>query len=110
MNAIATGSSLQKTGGCDGCDDAGGASEQQLTAGDGYVEFTVGEMGTFWIAGLSHGNDSTFVNDIDFAFRFNGSGYADVLEGGTYQMGGDTTYAAGDVNRRSRDVMGRPIT
>jgi hypothetical protein len=99
MNATATGSSLQKTAGCDGCDDAGGASQQLLMSGDGYIEFTVGEVGTLWVAGLSRGNDSTYIGDIDFAFRFNGAGYADVLEGGAYQAGGDTPYTAGDVFR-----------
>ena len=51
-----------------------------------------------WMAGLSHGNDDTTYADIDFGFRFNGGGYADVLESGIY-AGGDTTYAAGDVFR-----------
>jgi len=98
VNATATGSTLQKNAGCDGCDDAGGSSEQSLSA-DGFVEFTVGEIGTFWVAGLNHGDETTFINDIDFAFRFNGSGYADVLESGAYQLGGDTTYTVGDVFR-----------
>src|SRR6476646_2446205 len=53
-----------------------------------------------WMAGLSHGNDDTTYADIDFGFRFNGGGYADVLENGIY-AGGDTTYAAGDVFRIS---------
>lgn len=61
------------------------------------MEFTVGEATTFWVGGLSHGNDGTAYADIDFAFRFNGAGYADVLENGFYQPGGDTTYVAGDV-------------
>ena len=98
VNATATGSTLQKNAGCDGCEDAGGSSEQSLSA-DGFVEFTVGEMGTFWVAGLNHGDETTLISDIDYAFRFNGSGYADVLESGTYQLGGDTTYAVGDVFR-----------
>src|SRR5688572_17170249 len=98
VNATATGATLQKTSGCDGCDDAGASSQQNLSA-DGFVEFTIGEIGTFWVAGLNHSDDTTFINDIDFAFRFNGSGYADVLESGAYQTGGDTTYVAGDVFR-----------
>jgi hypothetical protein len=49
-----------------------GLSRFALRAGDGYVEFTVGEAGTFWMAGLSHGNQDTRYGDIDFAFRFNG--------------------------------------
>jgi hypothetical protein len=88
---------LQKTSGCDGCDDAGATSEQELSAGDGYVEFTVGETNTLWLAGLSHGNDGTAYTDIDFAFFFNGAGYAEIRENGVYQ--GDTTYTTGDVFR-----------
>jgi hypothetical protein len=97
VNVSVNGTSLQKTAGCDGCEDAGAASQETLS-GDGYVEFTVGEMGTMWMAGLSHGNDDTTYADIDFGFRLNGSGYADVLEDGVY-AGGDTTYVPGDVFR-----------
>ena len=57
VNVTATDTVLQKTGGWDGVDDAGATSAQELTAGDGYIEFTVGEATTFWLAGLSHGND-----------------------------------------------------
>src|SRR6202007_1233303 len=64
---------LQKTDGCGGCDDAGAVSEQTIDAGDGYIEFTVGELGTFWVAGLSHGNADTSFADIDFPFKFNGA-------------------------------------
>ncbi|MGH9256825.1 MAG: hypothetical protein ACRD3C_19870 [Vicinamibacterales bacterium] len=98
VNATVTGTVLQKTGGWDGVDDAGATSQQELTAGDGYAEFTIGETNTFWLAGLSHGDQGTSYADIDFAFRFNGAGWADVLENGTY-AGGDTPYAAGDVFR-----------
>jgi hypothetical protein len=84
VNATVTNSGLQKTNGWDGVDDAGAVSEQQLTAGDGHVEFTVGEATTFWVGGLSHGNPGTRFAEIDFAFRFNGAGWADVLENGVY--------------------------
>src|SRR5688572_7315580 len=99
LNATATGSTLQKTSGCDGCEDAGASSQPAISQGDGFVEFTVGEADTFWVGGLSQGDDSTTIADIDFAWRFNGGGWADVLEGGLYQSGGDTPYAAGDVFR-----------
>jgi hypothetical protein len=99
VNATVTNTVLQKTNGWDGVDDAGAVSEQQLTAGDGYVEFTVGEATTFWVGGLSHDNPGTSFGEIDFAFRFNGAGSADVLENGVYRAGGDTPYAAGDVFR-----------
>jgi len=100
VNVTARGNTLQKTGGCEGCDDAGALSRQIIRAGDGYVEFTVGERNTFWLAGLNHADEnSTRYKDIDFAFRFNGAGQADVMESGVYQSGGDTTYTAGDVFR-----------
>ena len=98
-SAGAAGTILQKTGGCDGCGDAGASSLQQLPAGGGFVEFTVGESGTFWIAGLTTEPAGTDYGDIDFAFRFNGSGWADILENGDYRPGGDTPYAPGDVYR-----------
>ena len=98
VNVTVTDTVLQKTGGWDGVDDAGATSLQELTAGDGYIEFTVGEATTFLLAGLSHGNDGTGYADIDFAFRFNGAGWADVLENGAY-AGGDTPYSGGDVFR-----------
>ena len=97
VNVAVTGTIAEKTAGCDGCQDAGATSVEQLS-GDGYMEFTIGELNTMWMAGLSHGNDDTTYTDIDFGFRFNGGGYADVLENGIY-AGGDTTYAAGDVFR-----------
>jgi hypothetical protein len=89
------GNALQKTGGCMGCDDAGAVSRQMIRSGNGYVEFTVAEPYTFWMAGLSESDGNTQFNSIDFAFRFNGNDTADVLENGRYQ-GGDTDYAAGD--------------
>jgi hypothetical protein len=98
VNVTASSNILEKTTGCDGCDDAGAASQQEIPAGDGYVAFTVGEVDTFVIAGMSHGNDNTYFNDIDYAFRLNGAGWADVIENGVYQ-GGDTPYAAGDIFR-----------
>ncbi|MBI2157832.1 MAG: Ig-like domain-containing protein, partial [Candidatus Rokubacteria bacterium] len=43
VNVTASGNSLLKTSGCDGCYDAGAVSQQQLTAGDGYAQFTAGD-------------------------------------------------------------------
>jgi hypothetical protein len=99
VNATTAGDVLQKTAGCDGCEDAGAASQSTINLGDGFVEFTVGETDTFWAGGLSHADADTTIADIDFAWRFNGAGWADVLENGVYQSGGDTPYAAGDVFR-----------
>jgi len=94
-NATVTGAILQKTGGWDGVGDAGAVSAQEISAGDGYVEFTVGETGTMWFAGLTSGSTGTSWDEIDFSIRFNGVGGADVIENGVYQ-GGDTSYAPGD--------------
>src|SRR6185503_14705003 len=50
VNATVSNGSLQKTAGCDGCDDAGAISQQVLVQGDGFVEFSVGESNTLWAA------------------------------------------------------------
>ncbi|HEX3529026.1 MAG TPA: hypothetical protein VH988_18370 [Thermoanaerobaculia bacterium] len=94
VNATATGGSLQKAGGCDGCDDAGAVSQQQIAAGDGAVSFTGTETSTLRYVGLSHGNTDTHAADIDFAIRM-GQGYVEVRENNVYRA--DTTFAAGDL-------------
>ena len=98
VNVTVSGDVLQKTAGCDGCFDAAAISEQQITADDENVEFTVADTKALFIAGLNHGNAGAGYADIDFAFRLNGAGHADVLQNGTY-VGGDTSYAVGDAFR-----------
>jgi YD repeat-containing protein len=39
-NVTVTATTITKTGGCDGCADAGAFSQQKLTSGNGYMEFT----------------------------------------------------------------------
>jgi len=98
VNVTAFGDRLEKTGGCQGCEDAGAVSRQMIRSGDGYIEFTVSDTDTFWLAGLGYQDTSTRYDDIEYAFRFNGAGRADVMESGVYK-GGDTPYVAGDVFR-----------
>lgn len=101
VNATATGNTLQKTAGCDGCLDAGATSQQTITSGDGYMEFTVGAVAGQRFVGLSNDNPGTGFQEIDFAFRLWGvaaSGNLDVQENGTYRYLG-ATYVAGDVLR-----------
>jgi len=93
-NVAVRGNGLQKSGGCEGCDDAVATSRQTIAA-NGYVEFTVGESYTFWMAGLDQRPGTGHWNDIDYAFRFNGNDSADVMERGAYR-GGDSYYQAGD--------------
>ena len=101
VNATATGNTLQKTSGCNGCPDAGATSQQTITSGDGYVEFTVGALTGQRFAGLSHDNPGTGWQEIDFAFRLWGNagpGNLDVEENGTYHNL-SATYVVGDVLR-----------
>ncbi|MBI3621533.1 MAG: hypothetical protein HY208_05025 [Nitrospirae bacterium] len=96
VNVAATGNSLQKTGGCDGCPDAGAVSQQQITSGNGSMEFTASETTALRLAGLSNGNPGTTGNEIDFAVRLN-SGTAEVRENGVYRT--ETAFVSGDVFR-----------
>jgi concanavalin A-like lectin/glucanase superfamily protein/Big-like domain-containing protein len=95
-NVTATGNSVQKTAGCDGCEDAGATSQQQITSGDGYLEFTASETAALRYAGLSTGNQGTSASEIKYAVRLQ-SGIAEINESGVYQAG--TSFAAGDVFR-----------
>jgi hypothetical protein len=106
VNAAVNSDLLEKTSGCDGCFDAGATSTQQIAGGNGFIEFTIAAANTLFVAGLSHDYAGTGYADVDFAWRFNGAGQADVLENGTY-VGGDTAYAAGDVFQIA--VIGRAV-
>src|SRR5439155_2515893 len=90
VNVTAEGSSLRKTAGCDGCQDAGAVSSQTITSGDGFVEFTASETTTVRVAGLSHGNTNTTSADIDFGIELWPSGMAEVREHDLYRT--DTPY------------------
>ncbi len=98
VNVTATGNSLQKTSGCDGCADAGAISQQQISAGDGYVEFTASETTTFRAIGLSNGNPGTSRDEIIYSIGLWPGGGADIREyGNVYRT--ETTYLPGDVFR-----------
>jgi hypothetical protein len=96
VNCQVAGSSLQKVSGYDGVDDAGGTSQQQIAAGDGYAEFEAAEVNTLRAAGLSHGSAGTAYAEIDFGIRLQ-SGVAEILENGVYRT--ETPFLAGDVFR-----------
>jgi hypothetical protein len=68
-NATATANSLKKTGGCGGCDDAGGYSQQQIASGNGYVQFTASEVAALRFVGLSRNAAGTRGPGINFAIR-----------------------------------------
>jgi cell division septation protein DedD len=94
-NAVAAGNGIQKTGGCDGCPDAGGMSTQQLTA-DGAVQFTASETDTLRFLGLTSASATVDPSAFAFAIRLQG-GVAEVREYGAYKT--ETTFATGDVFR-----------
>ena len=94
--SVSSENTLTKTGGQNQSDDAGATSAEELTAGEGYVEFTVGAANMEALVGLNHGSQGTWYYEIDFAFRFMPSGSADVIENGVYLNGGDTPYTVGD--------------
>ena len=98
VRVTSTGTTLRKTSGCDGCQDAGAVSVQTIPSGNGYVEFTVSETNTHRVIGLSNGNTDTTRADIDFALNLWPGGNADVRENGVYRSA-ETSYASGDVFR-----------
>ncbi len=99
VNCTVTGNSLQKSAGCDGCGDAGAASQQTITSGDGYVEFAAAATNKTLFLGLSNGSTGTGYTEIDFAIKLNAGGSAEVRENNVYRA--DTTYNAADLFRIS---------
>jgi len=90
----ADGSGLHKSSGCDGCDDAGAISSQQITSGDGNIEVTASATpGTLYI-GLNNANNGTTAGEIPFAFAIWSTGIAEVREYGVYRA--ETRFVAGD--------------
>lgn len=99
-NVTALSGVLQKTSGCDGCQDAGAVSVESLSSGDGFLELVASETSTQRVVGISHGNNDTSIADIDFALLFWPGGTVDVRENGLYRNA-ETAYAPGDVFRIS---------
>lgn len=97
-NVEIRGNSVEKTRGCDGCNDGGATSLQEIQSDGGYVEFRVPEDWTYLVAGLASKTRGPGVADIEFGIRLNGNGSADIVESGRY-IGGDTDYQAGDTFR-----------
>lgn len=96
VNATLVGSTLTKTEGCDGCEDAGAVSAEQILEGDGYLEFTVQDTQKMRYIGLSLSQAGTSASQMDFAVSLQ-AGYAEVRENGAYRS--DTGINSGDVIR-----------
>ena len=95
VNATVTGNSLQKSGGCDGCQDAGAVSQQQIS-GNGYLQFTASETNTNRAAGLAPLGAAETLASMPFAIHLQ-AGDAEVREYGVYQA--DVPFVSGDVFR-----------
>jgi len=67
-----------------------------LASGDGGVEFTATEQGTFRMLGLSRTNTSHTYSDLDFAIYLYNANTAEVWESGAQRPASITTFAPGD--------------
>jgi RHS repeat-associated protein len=90
-----TGNSIQKVSGTSSWYDAGAVSSQAIVAGDGYMEFTPGEINTWRMCGLGNADGSAYFDDIDYAFFVGPSGGLQIYESGNLR-GSFGTYAASD--------------
>lgn len=99
VKVAVNGSTITKNGGCNGCWDAGAASQQTIASGNGSVSFTVSN-GTAGTVGLSTGNAGTGANDIKFGLRFF-PGYVEVRESGVWKE--SWTVAAGATHKVAVD-------
>jgi hypothetical protein len=91
----ASGNSLTKTS-ASGV-NSGAISVQQIPSGDGYVEITASETGTYRMFGFSNGNTDSSYQDIDFGLDL-APGIIYVFEKGV-NKGSFGSYATGDLLR-----------
>ncbi|HEY2513947.1 MAG TPA: hypothetical protein VGI39_23935 [Polyangiaceae bacterium] len=98
LGAAASGGSITKTStACDGCDDSGGASGQQIASGGATLQFDAGGgTTTFRMVGLSRPGTTVHYPTLDFAILLAGNGKAQVWEDGTVRVTVNS-YAASDV-------------
>jgi hypothetical protein len=97
VHCAATGTGLQKTAGRDDTPDAGASSQQSITAGEGFIEFTAVETNKTRYCGLARSSAGTDFAGIDFAIKLTATSVAEVRESGAYA--GEVKYQANDVFR-----------
>jgi hypothetical protein len=96
VNATVVKQRLSKTGGCDGCADAGAVSAQTIAA-DGYFEFRATETSSLRLVGLDNAGTGTVATPVKFGFLLKPGGIAEVNEKGVSRA--ETTFASGDLFR-----------
>jgi subtilisin len=82
VNVTISGNNITKQSGGAAVWNAGAVSSQTITAGDGYVEFTVLETNKNRMCGLSNGDSNQDYTDIDFAWYAYDDATLYVFEGG----------------------------
>jgi hypothetical protein len=97
INAVANGGSLRKTAGHGDTADSGGRSEQAITSGGGYMEFTAASANKTFFCGLARNATGTDYQGIDYSIKITDTGVAEVRENNAYRA--ETRYVAGDVFR-----------
>jgi RHS repeat-associated protein len=90
-----TGNSIEKVSGTSSWYDAGAVSSQTIAAGDGYMEFTPGDINTMRMCGLGNTDTSVYYADIEYAFFMSFSGDLHIYESGI-DRGYNGVYAASD--------------
>src|SRR5437870_2974461 len=91
VNATASGNTLQKTSGCDGCQDSGGVSQQQIASGPGGAQFSPGS-GQLLYAGLTHTTGTPLSGaQFDYAFAIYSNNACEIRELGVWTA--DCTFA-----------------
>jgi hypothetical protein len=103
VKVAVSGNTITKNAGCAGCADAGAISQQMISSGTGFVEFTVSSGATL-TAGLSNGNPGTSGSEIKFGLRFypGSPGIVEVRESGVYKW--DFQHVAGAVYKVSAEA------
>ena len=96
-NSVVSGNSLQKTAGLNDTADAGARSQQRITDGNAYFEFTVGQANRTAFCGLTSSAIGTNFADIDFSIKLTEANVAEVRENNVYRS--ETIYTSGDVFR-----------
>src|SRR3989344_8453740 len=77
--------------------NGGASSVQNITSGDGYVEFTTNETNTTKFAGLSKGDPNQDYKQINFALGLNASGQIYISENTVLKYGPAGSYVPGDI-------------
>jgi hypothetical protein len=97
VNCAIKSGALEKSSGRDGAWDAAARSEQMITSGDAFIEFTAMDAGKVLSLGLARNPAGADLASLDFAIKLTASGVAEIRELNLYA--GETRYSAGDLFR-----------